>query len=114
MTFINLKHFKETVATVTKISDSKNPTVKISLSKHNDLSFRILFGMDGLVSLPVESQTIKDRSQTSSKDAIVSVEILSRIVKNLGRSRNRVCAPRFSYHWWLRRKNKSIEVTNSD
>lgn len=83
MTFVNLKHLKETVAMVTKISDRNNPAVKISLSKDNELKFQILFGMDGQVSLPVESKTVKNRSQTSDKSAVVPVEILSKIVRQL-------------------------------
>lgn len=83
MTFINLKHLKEVVSQAVKISDRNNAFVKISLSKDAQLSIRVLFGSGGQVSIPVESQTIKYRSQSSDKSIIVPVEILGKIIKNL-------------------------------
>jgi len=83
MTFINLKHFKGKVATVAKISD-RNNFVELILSKQGRLSFRILFGDgQGQVSIPIESRTIKDKSQFSDKTVVVPVEILAKLTRNL-------------------------------
>lgn len=83
MTFVNLKHFKRTVSQAAKISDRNNVFVKLNLSKDAQLSLRVLFGSGGQVNIPVESQTIKNRSQSSDKSTIVPVEILGKIIKNL-------------------------------
>lgn len=83
MTFVNLKHLKETVSQATKISDRNNAFVIFNLSKSGQLSLHVLFGVGSQVIIPVESQTIKDRSQVSDKATAVSIEILSKIVRNL-------------------------------
>jgi len=83
MTFINLKHFKEKIAQIVKIGDRNNPFVKLTLSKGGQLSCQVLFGMDGQISVDIESRTIKNRSQIADKSVVLPIDLFSRIVRNL-------------------------------
>ena len=80
MTFVNLKTFKSTVASIAKISDQYTT---VHLSKDGELSFRTWFGSNSWVNIPVESSTIKGRSKASSKSVAVSTTLLSKVVRQL-------------------------------
>ena len=83
MTFVNVKDLKNAVSASAKIADKNNTNVAIHLSKEGELSLNVLLGIDGMITIPVPSHTVKTRSQSSAKALSVNLKTIGRLVTSL-------------------------------